>query len=90
MYENPAYIFGTWENSSKRNSDILTMEANNMSPVALFKDFFAECICDIIQKTNEYVHKIKINHHLTKDEIKVFIAFLLLLCCYVLSREWDY
>lgn len=38
--ETPTYTFGILEKSSKRNSDRLIAETNNMSQVEMFEEFF--------------------------------------------------
>ncbi|KFM60345.1 PiggyBac transposable element-derived protein 2, partial [Stegodyphus mimosarum] len=91
--ESPAYTFGNLENLSKRNSDILTAQTNNMSPVELFEEFFTESVYDmIVEETNRYAHEMKnkLNYNVTKDEIKTFIGFLILSGYHTLPSERDY
>ncbi|XP_035222261.1 piggyBac transposable element-derived protein 2-like [Stegodyphus dumicola] len=91
--ESPAYTFGNLENLSKRNSDILIAQTNNMSPVELFEEFFTESVYDmIVEETNRYAHEMKnkLNYNVTKDQIKTFIGFLILSGYHTLPSERDY
>lgn len=66
------------QNSSKRNSDILTADSNNMSPVELFEEFLTESVYDmIVEETNRYAHEVKNKLNVTKDEIiyRIFDTF---------------
>lgn len=79
------------QNSSKRNSDILTADSNNMSPVELFEEFLTESVYDmIVEETNRYAHEVKNKLNVTKDEIKAFIGFLILSGYHTLPSERDY